>query len=234
MRLIAKRVWSLLLWALVACCSSSALSSDPPADEIRYVIDQDDGTPIAGAIVVATWNSTFGPHGAPACNRLESYVSGRDGGFRIPVDPKKGVIFLGAYKHGYARGNYPRGVQMASDGDPKHYQVAHYKWNESNTRAVITQIEPTIYIGREAALKKSRQNLDAFLRRVTPDRESRLNELHRLRVEGSCVGQTLSTAGAVPFYEAIYDEQVQMGDSQRELDFTLEFKVSAAKRVAAR
>ena len=214
---------TVVLLALMTCCVSAASSDEPGGEEVRYVIDQQDGSPIPGAIVVATWRGTFGIHGAQACNRVESYVSGPDGSFRTPNDPKSGTVVVGAYKKGYERGNTPKGIQMASDGDYRHAQIAHYKWNETNTRAQVTFVEPKIYTDREAALRASRKNMDAFLRKSDKDRAGKLNELHRLRVEGSCVGPPRTTAGSSIFYDAIYKEQVELEDTKRELDSTMEY-----------
>ena len=207
---------------LAACCACSPSVGAPAAEEVRYVIDQDDGTPIPGAIVVATWRGSFGIHGAQACNRIESYVSGPDGSFRTPNDPKLGTVIVGAYKKGYERGKSPKSAQMATDGDYRHAQVYHYRWNETNTRGDIASVEPKIYTNREDAMRASREHLDAFLRKTTKDRAGKLSELHRLRVEGNCDGPPQTTNGAVPFYEAIYAEQLELGDSADELAWTHE------------
>jgi len=208
---------------LAACCACSPSVGAPAAEEVRYVIDQDDGTPIPGAIVVATWRGTFGAHGAQACNRIESYVSGPDGSFRTPNDSKFGTVIVGAYKKGYERGNSPKSAQAATDGNYRHAQVYHYRWNETNTRGDIASVEPKIYTNREEAMRASREHLDAFLRKSTKDRAGKLSELHRLRVEGNCDGPPQSTNGAVPFYEAIYAEQLELGDSASELAWTKEY-----------
>jgi hypothetical protein len=209
--------------ALSLCCAPAWSAGISPAEELRYVIDQDDGSPIPGAIVVATWRGSFGIHGAQACNRIESYVSGPDGSFRTPNDPKLGTVIVGAYKKGYERGNSPKSAQMATDGDYRHAQVYHYRWNESNTRGEIVSVEPKIYKSKEEALRVSREHLDAFLRKSTKDRTEKLRELHRLRVEGNCIGPPQTTDGASPFYEAIYAEQMELGDSANELASTREY-----------
>jgi hypothetical protein len=209
--------------ALSLCCASASSAGSPGAEEVRYVIDQDDGSPIPGAIVVATWRGTFGIHGAQACNRIESYVSGPDGSFRTPNDPKFGTAMVSAYKKGYERGNSPKGIQMASDGDYRHSQVVHYQWNESNTRGEIASVEPKIYTSRDEALRASRKHVDAFVRKSTKDRAGKLSELHGMRVEGNCVGPPQTTNGAMPFYEAIYAEQLELGDSVNELAWTKEY-----------
>ena len=222
------QVMAALVLSIYWISSWSAGASAP--EEVRYVIDQDDGSPIAGAIVVATWRGSFGIHGAQACNRIESYVSGPDGSFRTPNDPKLGTVVLGAYKKGYERGNSPKSAQMATDGDYRHAQVYHYRWNESNTRAEIASVEPKVYKSKEEALRVSRENVDAFLRKSSKDRAGRLQELHRMQIEGSCGGVTLSTAGATPFFKAIYDEQVELGDSQNELESTMRYIRMAVPR----
>ena len=216
--------------ALAACCACSQSAGAPAAEEVRYVIDQDDGTPIPGAIVVATWRGSFGIHGAQACNRIESYVSGPDGSFRTPNDPKLGTVIVGAYKKGYERGNSPKSAQAATDGNYRHAQVYHYRWNETNTRGEIVSVEPKIYKSKEQALQVSRENLDAFLRKSSKDRAGRLEELHRMQIEGSCGGVTLSTAGAIPFFKAIYEEQVELGDSPNELESTMRYIRMAVPR----
>jgi len=215
---------------LAACCACSPSVGAPAAEEVRYVIDQDDGTPIPGAIVVATWRGTFGIHGAQACNRIESYVSGADGSFRTPNDSKFGTVIVGAYKKGYERGNSPKSAQAATDGNYRHAQVYHYRWNETNTRGEIVSVEPKIYKSKEQALQVSRENLDAFLRKSSKDRAGRLEELHRMQIEGSCGGVTLSTAGAIPFFKAIYEEQVELGDSPNELESTMRYIRMAVPR----
>ena len=213
----------LLLSVLTACTTGESASRSNVDEDVRYVIDQDNGKPIEGAIVVVTWNANVGPQRAQTCNRLESYVSGPDGSFRTPKDPKRGAVFLGAYKRGFHRGQSPKGVQSFADGTQRKWRVAHYQWNAANNRAAIVEIEPTVYTTEESALTASRERTDVFIRRSTSEVSARLQELRRLQVEASCGGVTLSSAGALPFYNAILQEQLEIGASDQDLESTRQY-----------
>jgi len=210
------------------CIAAAATTDEIRGEVLRYVIDQEDGLPITGAIVVATWRS-ISRSGYQICNRVESYVSGSDGSFRTPIDPKRGEVILGAYKKGYEWGNSPRGIQMASDGDYRHAQIVHYRWNEANNLAEVIRVEPKIYDDRKSAIEASRERTDAFLRKSRKDSAGRLYELHRLRTDGTCEGGPVDTDGAVPFFSAILEEQRELNDFRAQLDLTVQLAESASK-----
>ena len=213
--------------ALGTVCTT-ATAADSSRDVVRFVVDQDDEHPIAGAIVIATWRSVS-QSGHQVCNRVESYVSDANGSFTTPGDSDEGVVTLTAYKRGYARGNSPRGIQMASDGDYRHAQIAHYKWNEANNRAEVTRVEPKIYNDRASATEASRQRMDAFLRKSNKDRDGRLAELHQSRAPAICEGAGLNTPGATPFLDAILQEQLELADATAQIDFTVKIRDSLPK-----
>lgn len=213
-------VWFFVILFGFASCVHAETSDEPGAATLRYVVDQRDGSRVAGAIVVATWNGSFGVHGSPACNRVESYISGPDGGFATPNDLRTGFVSMAAYKVGYEPGRPPRMAHRATDGNIDHWQVVRFRRNADNTRAEIEQIEPTIYASEDAAQRASREHIDVYVQKSERDRAGRLEQLHRMRVSGSCGGLTLSTVGSEPFYRAIYDEQVQLSDSDSELAAT--------------
>jgi hypothetical protein len=195
-------------------------------DITRYVIDQDNELPVAGAIVVATWRSVS-RSGYQICNRIESYISDANGSFKTPTDSDLGVITMEAYKNGYAAGISPRGIQMASDGDYRHAQIVHYKWNEANNRAEVIRIEPRIYKDRASAIDASRERIDAFVRKSPKDGRGRLAELHQLRAHAICEGGSISTPGPAPFLDAILREQSELNDERAQIDFTVKIRDTA-------
>jgi hypothetical protein len=214
------RFWLLFLSLALTSLAHGEISDDPGAETLRYVVDQRDGSRVAGAIVVARWNSSFGVHGSPACNRLESYISDPDGSFKTPNDLKTGFVLMAAYKRGYEPGRSPRIARRGMDGNMDHWQVVRYRRNADNTHGEIDLVEPAIYTSEDAAQRASREYLDVYVQRSDRDREARLEQLHRMRVSGACGGLTLSTPGAETFYKAIYDEQVELKDSSNELAAT--------------
>lgn len=212
----------------LSTATAGAAPTELNKDVVRYVIDQDNELPVSGAIVVATWRSVS-HSGHQICNRVESYVSDASGSFSTPTDSELGGVSVAAYKKGFAFGNSPRGIQMASDGNHLHAQIVHYKWNEANNRAHVVRVEPKIYNDRASAIEASRERTDAFLRKSGNDRDDRLAELRRLLAVAICEGGPTSTSGATPFFDAILKEQLELGASTSQTDFTVKLRDLASK-----
>ena len=153
--------------------------------------------------------------GVTSCNRVESAVSDQDGWFNLPIDPGDGGPLMEAYHRGYGWGLSTRRAWAGVDGNINHWQVTVYKRSEDNLSSVILRTEPTIYHSQAEALAASRQELDVYLKSFKGTREERLRELHRLTNAGSCNGPHRTTAGPVPFFEAIYAEQIELNDNAR-------------------
>jgi len=219
-----KVAWVCSLSFLLAGSVASADISDEPGTEThRYVVDQRDGSRVPGAIVVATWYGRGGLHQGSSCNRIESYISDADGGFTTPNDRKSGFVLMIAYKKGYEPGRPPRMAQRGVDGNFDHWQVLRYRRNVDNTSGEVESVEPTIYLSETAAQLASRQFIDVYVQKTSTVAVARLEKLHSMRVAASCGGLTLSTPGAKRYFQALYDEQVDLGDQPGELAFTNQY-----------
>ena len=196
------------------------------------MIDQDTDQPIAGAIVVGKYIGSRGAEGSTSCNRVESAVSDQDGWFTLPLDPRDGGPLMEAYHRGYQWGLSTRKAWAGVDGNINHWQVTVYKRSEDNLSTVIVRTEPTIYHSQAEALAASRQELDVYLKSFKGTREERLRELHRLHVAGSCVAPHRTTAGPVPYFEALFKEEAELGDDKRSLDISQEYIRDAEENFA--
>jgi hypothetical protein len=201
--------------ALFGVFSSQARSQ--PTEFRGQVIDQDTGRPITGAIVVGRYTGTRGPEGSTSCNRVESAVADQDGRFTMPIDPRYGWPLMEAYSRGYKWGRSPRWAQNGADGNVDHWQVQVVEWNAENGRAKTVRYEPAIYASRKDAMAASREHMDVYLKPFVGDRTQRLNEIHRLSGAGICEGTYYSSAGPVPFFQAILEEQIELGDDEASL-----------------
>jgi hypothetical protein len=212
--------------ALFGVFSSQAKAQ---ATEFRgQVIDQDSGKPIAGAIVAGRYTGTRGPEGSTSCNRVESAVADQDGRFKMPIDPRYGWPLMEAYSRGYKWGRSPRWAQNGADGNVDHWQVQVVEWNAENSRAKTVRYEPTIYASQKDAMAASREHMDVYLKPFSGTREVRLKELHRLSNAGECNAPPQTSRGPIPFFEAIYAEQVELDDSPRFLEMLRESIAAAA------
>ena len=221
------------LLAVIALIAGGCSEAGPTPTSFRgRVIDQDTGQPIAGAIVVGKYMGSRGFEGASSCNRVESAVSDSEGWFTLPLDPRDGGPLMEAYHRGYKWGRSTRKAWPGVDGNLNHWQVTIYQWDAENRHAKIVRTEPTIYMSEAQAVEASRENLDVYLKPFTGSREQRLDELHRVSNAGSCNAPQRTTAGPIPFFEAIYSEQVELGDDPRSLELTQESVASAEMNLA--
>ncbi len=205
---------------LVIACSDAG----PQPTEFRgRVIDMDTGMPIEGAIVVGKYVGSRGAEGSTACNRVESAVSDKDGWFMLPIDSRDDMPMMEAYARGYRWGRSPFRAQRAVDGNMNHWQVQVVKWNAEVDRGELVRYEPTVYRSERDAIAASRQELDVYLKSVREDQAARLYEVHRLHVAGACVAPHRTTAGPVPFFAALLEEEIELGDGKTSLDLTREF-----------
>jgi hypothetical protein len=215
---------------LIVACSQAG----PQATEFRgRVIDQDTGKGIAGAIVVGKYMGSRGFEGASSCNRVESAVSDQDGWFTMPIDPRDGGPLMEAYHRGYIWGRTPRWAVNGIDGNADQWRVEVVQWNADNTRAQLVRYEPTIYASQHGAIAASRQEIDVYLRPFVGTREERLKEVYRLHVAASCVGPHQTTDGPVPYFEALYAEELALNDAERSLQMTRDY-IRAAEQSFAR
>jgi len=211
------------LMALATFLSTGCSEAGAQATEFRgRVIDQDTGQPIAGAIVVGKYMGSRGAEGASSCNRVESAVSDQDGWFTMPIDSRDSPPFMEAYHRDYRWGMSTRWAQRAADGNMNHWQVQIVEWNAAVNRGRPVRNEPTIYYSEREAKAASREQFDVYLKRFSGTREQRLDALHVLTNAGSCVAPHRTTAGPVPFFEAIYQEQTALGDDKRSLQMNRE------------
>jgi hypothetical protein len=118
------------------------------------------------------------------------------------------------------------------DGDKDRWQVTVYRRSEDNTRGIILRTEPTIYYSEAEALAASREDIDVYLKRFKGTREERLREIHRVAIAGSCNGPYRTTSGPVPFFKAIYAEQIEFGDDPRYLEILREMMKDAETNFA--
>jgi hypothetical protein len=217
---------------LVAACADSQNSPvTPPTELVGFVRDQDTEEPIADAFVVARYLGT-NRYGRSVCNRVEAAVSDANGSFSFPDDPKAGIIFLSAYKRGYKRGNpIRRARQEVKSGETYQWRVYRYRWNDTNSLAEIVERESPVYATHADALKASREQLDAYVRKSDAKGAARLDELSYSIVGASCDGPSTTAAGVVAYYEAIYAEQVDMGEPEETLNSTRNFIEMARRQI---
>lgn len=180
------------------------------------VLDQDTGEPVAGAIVVGRYMGGIS-WGGSSCNRAESVVSDAQGWFELPVDRKDGTPMMEAYKRGYDRGN---GVRYAflKNAWTREWRISVQKWDDSNTVATQTSVEPEVYRTEATAKAASGESVNVYLRKSRGSREERLRQLRLF--QDDCAGGPRTTVGLVPFIEGILSEQKELGEREDVLDIT--------------
>jgi hypothetical protein len=214
----------------VVACSEAG----PQPTEFRgRVIDQDTGQGIAGAIVVGKYMGSRGAEGSSSCNRVESAVSNQDGWFTMPIDSRYGQPLMEAYHRGYKWGRGPLWAENGIDGNANHWQVQVVEWNVDNGRAKVIRYEPTIYSSQREAITASRQEMDVYLKPFVGTRDEWLKEVYRLHVAASCASPQQTTAGPVPYFEALYAEEQALNDTERSLQLTRDY-IRAAEQNFAR
>ena len=194
--------------ALLCVIVSCSLSDLVERTSVGHVIDQDTGAPIPGAIVVGRYEGLA--NGSQACNRLESAVSDANGAFEFPLDESTGALIVAAYHKDYVRGNATRHAMQTDPANYKKWQVVVVQWDETNSKPRIVSTEPTVYATEKAALSVSGELRDVYLRRSKLARDERLKELELWQGEANCYRPTTVSPGAVPFFKAILEEQIQL------------------------
>lgn len=190
------------------------------------VLDQDTGKPIAGAIVVGRYIGGVA-WGGSSCNRAESTTSDEHGWFELPVDRDAGTILEAAYKRGYDPGNRIR-MAFETEHGSGQWRVSIYKWDEVNRQSIIVGVDPVTYTTESAAKEASGEDTDVPMRQSTGQREIRLWKLRTY--EKDCAGRPRTSAGLVPFIEAILKEQTELGDEQSRIASTQFYLDVARKR----
>ena len=132
------------------------------------------------------------------------------------------------YRHGYP----VRVPTCGINGDPDQCQVWQDRRDDTDDVVSIVK-EPTIYHGKEEATKAARYWQDLYLKRFKGTREERLRELWRLTGAGSCGAPPRTSPGPVPFFEAILQEQIDLGDLPGKIQSTNE-DIEAAKNALLR
>lgn len=176
-----------------------------PADVRGRVIDQDTQQGIPGAVVIATYEGSFGAHGASACNRIESAIADDQGWFELPVDHRAGARVLHAYHRDYVRGR-PLRLAMQVAEHPGKWSVVVVQPSADNKSSSPVRVEPQVYKTRMAAKAASRENSDAYMKRVAMTDSDRQYVLQGLAVDSLCAGGPQSTAGGVTLVDALLDE----------------------------
>ena len=203
-----------ILLVLSSACSRAV--PPLPTESRGRVIDQDTNMPIADALVVGKYMGSIAWAGA-SCDRVEGAVSDDQGWFTIPTDSTGKPPFMEAYSRGYGRGKSPRHAFNGVGGDTGKWQVQIERWDADNRKATLVTTEPSIYRSEREALEASREWKDVYLRRIDGGREEYVVELRRLVGGGICGGGPLTTSGPIGYLEAIYAEQVLVGESQSRL-----------------
>jgi hypothetical protein len=206
--------------ALICVAVSCSLSDFVDGTSVGRVIDQDTGAPIPGAIVVGRYEGLA--NGSQACNRIESAVSDANGTFEFPLDENTGALIVAGYHRNYVRGNSTRHAMQTDPANYKKWQVVIVKWDETNSNATIISTEPTIYGSEKTALSASGEFRDVYLKRVQLTRENRLKELELWQTEANCYRSSKVSPGAVPFFQAILQEQLQLGAPASHIERTQE------------
>ena len=211
---------SLALFVLSSTCSVAEDSRQPT--EVRgRVMNQDTLEGIQNAIVIGRYLSNRGARGGSSCNRIESAITDNSGWFVLPLDPSAGLLISDAYHVQFQHGQGLRFAQNGVNGDASSWQVLKYEWDRENKVGRIVGVEPEIYTSHAEAMEASRETKDVYLRRLDAGKRERLYELSRLTGLGICGGRHMTTAGALPFLEAILAEQRLLGASNVEIDQTL-------------
>lgn len=210
---IGPAIVAALAFLTVACSQAG-----PQATEFRgRVIDQDTGHGIPAAIVVGKYMGSRGFEGSSSCNRVESAVSDQEGWFTMSIDGRDGRPLMEAYHRGYKLGKNLRKAWPGVDGNVNLWQVVVYQWNGDNTTSTIVRTEPTIYKSEAEALAASRERMDLYLKPFVGDTMQRLREIHRMPIAASCGGTYYTSAGPVPYFRAILQEQIELGDDEASL-----------------
>jgi hypothetical protein len=217
----AARLASLALVLLVGACDLLGEKS-----QRGQVLDQDTGEPIAGAIVVGRYMGG-GSWAGSGCNRAESSVSDAQGWFELPVDRDAGPVLKEAYKRGFDRGNIPRKAFLDNYWT-REWRVAVQTWDETNRKSTLVRIEPEVYRFESTAKTASGEVANVYVRRTNGNREDRVMSLRLFQVD--CAGPPRSTAGLVPFIEAILREQEELQDVPAALDSSGYFLESAKRK----
>jgi hypothetical protein len=217
----AARLASLALVLLVGACDLLGEKS-----QRGQVLDQDTGEPIAGAIVVGRYMGG-GAWAGSGCNRAESAVSDAQGWFELPVDRDAGPVLKEAYKRGFDRGK-PARVAELFNYYTREWRVKVLQWDESNRNGKIVRIEPEVYRFESTAKRASGEGVNVYVRRTNGNREDRVMSLRLFQVD--CAGPPRSTAGLVPFIEAILREQEELQDVPAALDSSRYFLESARRK----
>jgi hypothetical protein len=203
----------ILLSSMMAGCHGA--SSPPlPTESRGRVIDQETGEAIPGAIVVAQYLGSIA-WGGGACNRVESAIADERGEFSVPLDKRFGPLSMEAYKRGYVYGGQGRYAVKLKD-DAWQVWVAK-KWDKGKVTEVDK--EPTIYRTEREAKEASREDKDVYLKKSRGTREQRLMELSGLAGQAICGGGAI-IHGPFEFLDAIYQEQLELGDREDGLRHT--------------
>ena len=215
---------TLALAAFAALLISGCSEAGPPATEFRgRVIDQDTDQPIAGAIVVGKYIGSRGLKDQRPAIASKAPSRIRTDGSLCRWIARDGGPLMEAYHHGYKWGRSPEGLCGAVDGNIEHWQVQIVEWDAEINRARLIRYEPTIYRSAGEALAASRQEIDVYLKPFSGTREERLRELHRLHVAGKLRSASPNDRGPVPFFEALFKEETELGDDKRSLDISQEY-----------
>jgi hypothetical protein len=187
------------------------------------VIDQDTGHGISDAVVVGRYVKGSGPNGSESCNRIESTISNSSGYFQLPRDDRSGVMVAIGYARGYVRGNAIRHALQPDPSFPSRWQVAILKWSADNRSSQLQRLEEQVYPNEQLALEASGEIRDVYMRRSALKPADRLQELDDALSEGSCAGPSHVSDGAVPFYAAILQEQLEINPRYVGLTRTRDF-----------
>jgi len=216
---------------LLASCSSGTQSSHDTTNR-GQVLDQDTGQPIAGVIVIGTYEGSVRGSGATSCNRVETTVSDENGWFELPLDPQAGPLWMEGYHKDYRHG-YPVRVPICLEGRPDQCQIWEERRDDGDQVVSVVK-EPKIYDGEAEAAKAARYLEDLYLKRFKGTREERLQELHRLIGANSCLAAPRTSKGPIPFMEAILYEQTVLTDSQDAIRITREQMQTAREILQSR
>lgn len=218
MRMVRGITLRLAATILVACGPHTEV--EPVGVAIQgHVLDADTFEPIPDALVFGYYIGTGGHSGGgSSCYYGETVSSGLSGEFSMPVDPTPGLgrPILGAYKPGYFFVFPPRYSICDSNGRNCETYVGH--WN--NDRVMDRYyVEATKYPSRAEALVATREEIDTYLKNAAGwTREQKLFELRRRRP--ICTKPGKITDGSITLNKAILNEQVELGASSSEIEFT--------------
>ncbi|MEP7182644.1 MAG: hypothetical protein ABI886_10680, partial [Betaproteobacteria bacterium] len=108
------------------------------------------------------------------------------------------------------------------------WRVQIQKWDVDNRESRIIGYDPRVFRSEKEALDGSGEWRDAYMRRFHGSRDARLRELQRISI--TCAGGPQTTAGLVPFLEAVLKEQEELGDSSDSLRDTRQALVWAKEQ----